>query len=154
MIHTRFFPEDTQKHAMIYRDPQIQTLNEGLRTLYRVTNPILCYTQRISIAAPTLDRSYENHIRHNEELGLFYVSFPAECTYMTNFRTNHGAACRMVTYYRDSETGYVKEIAVTQQLELRNGKDVTVLLYTNYKTDLVLSYDVYLLKQQKPTARL
>lgn len=152
MIHTKFFPEDDQKHAMIYRDPQIQTLNEGLRILYRVSNPILCYTQRISIRAPTLDRSYENHIRHNEEQGLFYVSFPAECTYMTNFRTNH-PSCRMVTYYRDPDSGYVKELTVTPQLELRNAKGVEILLYTNHKTDLVLSYDVYLMKT-KVSARL
>lgn len=139
------FPEDNQRHAMIYQDQTIHTLNEAVRMLYRVSNPILCYTQRIAIRYPTLDRAYENHVRHNEEQGLFYLTFPEECAYMARFRSN--LPCKMVTYYRDMKSETIKEIEIKPDLQLRNHPQTTLVVYTRHQTDLILSYDVYLMKR-------
>jgi hypothetical protein len=144
MNRAPLFPEDTQKHAMVYDGSTIQTLNEGVRILHRVSNPILCYRQHISLRYPMMDRAYEDHIQHNESEGLFYVSFPQECTYLARFHTH--PPCKMVTYYRDPAAGTIREIRMDSTTNLKNGPAVQLLVYTRHQKDLILSYDVYLTK--------
>lgn len=138
---TNFFPEDNQKHLLVYYDPSIQTLNDGLRRLMRISNPILRYTQTIAIAHPTTDRSYEGHVTHT---AVFRLSFPAECTMISGVRNNGG--CRMVSYYRDPSSGYVREWTVTPTDMIRNVKGMELVVYTNDRTEIILTYEVYLFK--------
>jgi len=137
---------DNQKHSIVYYDKHISTLNQGLQTLYHVSNPILMYKQRISIQNPSLDLSYYDHFSYNPSQQLFYLTFPSLCSAVSNFTNNHD--CKMITYYKDKYTGFIKEIQLTSStsLNLIDYTDVEILVYMDGKKDLVITFDVYLFK--------
>lgn len=142
-----FFPDDNQRHSLFYEDPTIQTLNQGIRFLHRVSNQMLRYRQHISLLNLFMDRSYEGLIRHNENEGLLHIRFPSECAGIGGIHTN--CNCKMVTYYRHPESGYVREIQITPKttIDVSRNRDIELTIYTNFQKDLVVSFDVYLLKR-------
>lgn len=137
---------DTQKHSIVYYDKHISTLNEGVRILYHISNPILMYKQRISVQNPSLDLSYSEHFSHNPSQHLFYLTFPSLCSAVSNFTNNYG--CKMAIYHKNNNTGFIKEIQLTQttSLNLIDYKDVQMLVYTDGKEDLIITFNVYLCK--------
>jgi hypothetical protein len=138
------FPEDNQRHLLIYEDRAIQTVNEGVRRLYRISNPLLRYQQRLPINNLTMDRSYEGLIRHNKEMGVLTVRFPSECAGIANIQNNRN--CKMAIYYRDTQTGYVREVSIKPHMIIDASRNIELIVYTNYHNDLVVSFDVYLMK--------
>lgn len=147
-----FFPEDTQRHALFYEDPNIQTLNQGIRFLYRVSNHMLRYRQQISLQNLFQDRSYEGLIHHRPEHGILTIRFPSECIGIGHIRNNRG--CRMVTYSRHS--GTVREITVTPRttMDLLRNREMELIIYTTFDKTLVISFDVYLQKVSSPRSAL
>lgn len=150
---TKYFPEDNQRHSLIYEDRTITNLNQGIRLLYRVSNTILRYRQSISIQNPFMDRSYESLIRYNQDQGTLHIRFPSECTGIGNIYNN--ANCKMVTYYRNPENGYIKEIQITPNttIDLSRNPEMELIIYTHFEKELVISFDVYLLKKTSTPLR-
>lgn len=148
-----YFPEDTQRHSLIYEDRTITTLNQGICLLYRVSNMILRYRQNISIQNLFMDRSYEGLIRHNEKLGFLHIRFPSECRGIG--RIHNSANCRMVSYYCNQENGYSKEIQITPHttIDVSRNPDMELTVYTNFEKNLVVSFDVYLQKNKMTPIR-
>lgn len=148
-----YFPEDHQRHSLIYEDKTVTTLNQGIRLLYRISNSILCYRQTISIQNLFMDRSYEGLIRYNQDQGTLHIRFPSECSGIGNISNN--SKCKMVTYYRNLENGYVKEIQITPQttIDLSRNPEMELIIYTHFEKDLVVSFDVYLLKKNNEQLR-
>lgn len=146
---TKYFPEDNQRHSLIYEDRTITTLNQGIHLLYRVSNSMLRYRQHISVKNLFMDRSYEGLIRHNEEQGFLHIRFPSECTGIGRITNN--VKCKMVTYYRNPENSYVKEIQITPHttLDILRNPEMELIIYTQFKKDLVISFDVYLSKKNQ-----
>ncbi len=142
------FPEDNQRHSLIYEDKTVTTLNQGIRLLYRISNLILRYRQTISIQNLFMDRSYEGLIRYNQDQGTLHIRFPSECTGIGNIYNN--THCKMVTYYRNPESGYIKEIQITSHttIDLSRNPEMELIVYTQFEKDLVVSFDVYLLKKK------
>lgn len=148
-----YFPEDNQRHSLFYEDSTIQTLNQGIRFLYRVSNSMLRYRQQISIQNLFLDRSYEGLIRHNIEQGILHIRFPSECVGIGRIQNN--AKCRMVSYYRQADTGYVREIQITSKttIDVARNPNMELTIYTNFEKNLVVSFDVYLVKNRNQSLR-
>jgi hypothetical protein len=138
------FPEDNQRHLLIYEDRTLQSMGDGMRRLYRISNPLLRYHQRLPINNLTMDRSYEGLIRHNEEMGVLTIRFPSESAGIGNIQNNRN--CKMSIYYRDTQTGYVREVSITSRMILDASRNIELIVYTNYHPDLVVSFDVYLMK--------
>lgn len=145
---TKYFPEDNQRHSLIYEDRTIATINQGIRLLYRVSNTILRYRQSISIQNLFMDRSYEGLIRYNQDQGTLHIRFPSECTGIGNIYNN--ANCKMITYYRNPDNSYVKEIQITPHttLDISRNSEIELIVYTQFKKDLIVSFDVYLAKKK------
>lgn len=146
-----YFPEDNQRHSLFYEDSTIQTLNQGIRFLYRVSNQMLRYRQHLSLQNLFMDRSYEGLIRHHPEQGTLIIRFPYECVGVGQIQNNQN--CRMVSYYRNANSGYVREIQITPEttIDLSRNREMELTVYTNFKDNLVVSFDVYL--QKRPTPR-
>lgn len=145
---TKHFPEDNQRHALIYEDQTIITLNQGIHLLYRISNSILRYRQHISVKNLFMDCSYEGLIRYNQDQGTLHIRFPSECTGIGNICNN--AQCKMVTYYRNTEYGYIKEIQITSHttIDLSRNPEIELIVYTQFKKDFIVSFDVYLAKKE------
>lgn len=150
---TSLFPEDTQPHTLIYYDRSLRTINQGVRMLHRISNPILRLHQQIPLRNLFLDRSYDGHIRHNEEQGILTITIPSPCFAVGGIRNNK--SCKMVTYYRHKENGYIKEIQLTPALlfDTKN-HEVTLTIYTQYHSDLIVSFDVFLVKSNAMISKL
>lgn len=150
---TSIFPEDTQPHVLIYYDRTLRTINQGLRMLHRISNPIVRVRQSISIRNLFLDRSYEGHIRHNPEQGILVITIPQECFAVGQIRNNR--SCKMVTYYRNKKNGYVKEIQLTpHHLFDTKNNEIEIIIYTNHHADLIVSFDVFLVKSKTLISKL
>jgi hypothetical protein len=95
-----------------------------------------------------MDRSYEGLIRYNQDQGTLHIRFPSECTGIGNIYNN--THCKMVTYYRNPESGYIKEIQITSHttIDLSRNPEMELIVYTQFEKDLVVSFDVYLLKKK------
>jgi hypothetical protein len=150
---TYAFPEDTQPHTLIYYDRSLRTINDGVRMLHRISNPILRLHQQLPIQNLFLDRSYEGHIRHNEEQGILTITIPSECIAVGGIRNNK--SCKMVTYYRNKENGYVKEIQLSPDhyFDTKN-HEVKITIYTQHHRNLIVSFDVFLVKPKALICRL
>ena len=144
------YPEDNQSHTFIYEDRTIQTLHQGLLTIHRVSNSLLRYRQVISLNDPVMDSSYKGLIRYNQDQGILSIRFPSECDGVGRIRNTGGS--RMVTYYRNTDTGYVKEIQIKPNttLDVSRNKDIELIVYTDQRRDMIVSFDVYLIKKQTP----
>jgi hypothetical protein len=135
---------------VIYRSPHIRTLQQAVRILYSISQPILCYRQTISMINPELDHVYMGCIRNDPENHLFTISFPSELYgYVTRIRNSRD--CRMVTYWKHPITEFIEEIEINKKTELNlfhrsSLYDPSIRIYTKGHTDLVISFDVYLFK--------
>lgn len=143
----------TMPYQAVYRaEPRgaIQTLGKALRVLYAVPQPILHYTQRISLVAPDLDLTFANHVHHDRENQIVTISFPSELVgVITRIRNSH--KCRMVTYWRDPVTDFIREIQIEPTTEInhlvaKNPYPQSIRIYTGGVEDLVVSFDVWLFK--------
>ena len=139
---------DNQKHNVVYYDKQIYTLNMALRRLYHITNPILKYTQIISLQNPYLDLFFKEYIHYDHTTEILTISFPTQCSVITNISNNYN--CRMVTYFKDPLTDYIKEIQITTRTNLNiiDFKDLKLRIYTEGKYKIMVHFDVYLFKNK------
>lgn len=139
---------DNYKHSIFYYNRKITTLNEALRILYLVSNPILIYKQAISLQNPYLDISYTEHIHHKLSEHLFYLTFPPHLTAVGNFKNNYN--CKMVIYFTDKITNFIREIELNSStyLNLLDYKNVQMVMYTRGKEDIILSFQAILSKKK------
>ncbi len=135
---------------VICRLPSVHTLQQAIRILYSVPQPILCYRQTISMIAPDTDHTFLGCIKNDPENHLLTISFPSELYgYITQIRNSRN--CRMVTYYRHPVTDFVQEIQITSATELNlfhpsPASAPSLRIYTQGHNDLSVSFDVYLFK--------
>jgi hypothetical protein len=135
--------------SVVYDDPEITSLSEGLRILPTVPHPFLRIRYTLSLKEFHTDPIFSRLVRH-EKNGTFRLTFPT-CASVTNIRMNR--ACRMVTYYRDKKTRYLQEIQVTRHTHLflqeYPSTEITIYIedHKNHK-DLVLSFDLYLARSK------
>lgn len=148
---TSNFPEDNQRHALIYQ-AGISTINQGVRLLYRVSNKALRYNQQIHIGNLGYDRSYEGLIEYRPDSGILSIRFPNECAGIGRIRNNKGV--RMIAYYRNLYTGYVREITIGPSTTLDASTTELIIYNTDLSKDLVVSFDVYLVKSLKMKSAL
>ena len=134
-------------NGVVYDDPEITTLSEGLRILPTVPHPFLRIRYTLSLKEFQSDRAFSRHVHYEPEHGTFRLSFPSACASVSNLRMNK--PCRMVTYYRDKETQYIKEIQVTRHthLFLLDHPLTEITIYLEDDRDLVLSFDLYLIRK-------
>ena len=137
----------SQPYAMIYHDAETRTLHEGIRILHSIPNPILCYRQMLDTINPYSDISYLKHIIHDPANDLITLTFPPECCWISNLRNSWN--CKMVTYYKDVESSYIKEITITPSMnfDLMSHQDVKIIIYTRGKMNIEIFFDVYLMKK-------
>lgn len=135
-------------NGVVYDDPEITTLSEGLRILPTVPNPFLRIRYTLSLKEFTSDPIFSSHVRYEPSHGTFRVSFPSACASVTNLRMNK--PCRMVTYYRDKETKYIKEIQVSRHthLCLLDHPSTEITIYLENDHGLVLYFDLYLIRKK------
>lgn len=135
---------------VIYRSRSIRTVQQALRMLYSIPQPILCYRQTIHINAPEIDHVYAGCIHNDVENHLLTISFPSELYgYITRIRNSRD--CRMVTYWKHPITEFIQEVEITSTTELslfhrHATHEPSLRIYTQGYTDLIVTYDVYLFK--------
>jgi hypothetical protein len=135
----------SQPYAMIYHDHETRTLQEGIRILHSIPNPILCYRQALSTTNPYSDIAYVKHILHDPANDLITLTFPPECCWVSNLRNSWN--CKMVMYYKDVESSYIKEIIVTPSMNFDlMSHPVKIIMYTRGKMNIDIFFDVYLMK--------
>lgn len=148
-------PYSTVKpYQAVYRsDPSsaIRTLGQALRILYAVPQPILHYTQRISMIAPHTDLCFQEHVRNDRENQIVTITFPSELVgIVTCIRNSH--QCRMVTYWKDPVMEFIREVQIDKTIEINclvrgeNRYPQSIRIYTQGIEDLVVSFDVWLFK--------
>jgi len=117
-----------------------------MRVLHSISNPILCYQQILRIDDVYSDIAYRKHVIHDPENEQIILTFPSECFWIANLRNSRN--CKMVTYHKDMETSYIKEITITPSMNFDLiSQDVKIIIYTNGKTNLEIYFDVYLMKK-------
>lgn len=129
---------------MIYHDPQCTSLQEGLRTLHSISNPIFSYRQIISLKNPYYDITYKPYYHYNPINEIITLSFPREYTWITNLQNSQ--QCKMVSYYKDIVHSYIKEITITPSMNIRIHPNTIIIIYTKGKKDIDISFDAYLMK--------
>jgi hypothetical protein len=135
----------SQPYAMIYHDHETHALQEGIRILHSIPNPILCYRQTLSTTNPYSDIAYVKHIIHDPANDLITLTFPPECCWVSNLRNSWN--CKMVMYYKDVELSYIKEIIVTPSMNFDlMSHPVKIIMYTRGKMNIEIFFDVYLMK--------
>jgi len=135
-----------QPYAMIYHDNTRRTLHEGMIILQSISNPILCYQQILRTDDIYSDIAYRKHVNHDPANEQIILSFPPECIWIANLRNSHN--CKMVTYHKDIETSFIKEITVIPSMNFDlMSHDVSIIIYTNGKTNIEIYFDVYLVKK-------
>ena len=87
--------------SVVYDDPEMTSLSEGLRILPTVPHPFLRIRYTLSLKEFHTDPVFSRLVRH-EKNGTVRLTFPSACASVTNIRMNR--TCRMVTYYRDKKS--------------------------------------------------
>jgi hypothetical protein len=138
-------------YAMMYHEKQCQTLNEGIRKLNAIPNPILWYQHTVYANNINADLSYAPYITHDIANEMITLRFPKECKWIANVRNNHN--CKMVMYYKDVQSyinniTYLKEVTIqsTMNIDTRLEHDVAIRIYTRGIRDLEIYFDMYLVK--------
>ena len=133
---------------MIHCDPKVTTVNEGLRKLYSLKNPILKYTQNIPIHNIYYDLSYSSLIDVRPENQTLTIRFPKECSIVSNFMNNHN--CKMCLQYFDKKTDRLIQVCTNpfMNVNLVHYRDIQLIVYTKNKQDLIISFDTYLIKNK------
>lgn len=135
-----------QPYAMIYHDTETRTLQEGIRVLHSISNPMLCYQQILRIDDIYSDIAYRKHVIHDPANEKIILTFPSECIWIANLRNSQN--CKMVTYHKDMDTSFIKEITVIPSMNFDLiSHDVNIIIYTNGKTNIEIYFDVYLVKK-------
>lgn len=140
----------TSQRTVFQAEPftSIRTLGQAIRILHSVPHPLLRYRQHISLLSPDLDLTYSGHIRHDRENHLVTISFPSELKgIITRIKNSHH--CRMVSYSKNPITEFIEEIQIDHKTELnclQTYYPPVIRIYTRGIEDLVISFDVYLVK--------
>ena len=129
-------------YAMIYHDSYCTTLQEGLRILNQIPNPILSYCQIISLSNLQRDIKYKPYINHDPVHEIIKLTFPPEITWIANIHNTHH--CKMVSYYKDNS--YIKEISINPSTNIKIGPDTNIIIYTKGQKDVNITFNVYLMK--------
>lgn len=149
---------EVPRHRVVYRSQTIRTLSQARSALAHLPHPVLSYCQIVALHAPERDADFHGCIRVDREKELAYVSFPKGLTgYVTRIQNSRG--CRMVTYWKDPDTGFLQEVEITPDVELllpsrSGGEDPVLRIYTRGVEEITMRFDVYLLRTGGGRARL
>lgn len=142
---------NSQPYAMIHRDPTCQTLNEAIRKMNAIPNPIFCYKHTVYANNTNSDLSFASYIVHDVANEIITLRFPPECKWIANLKNNHH--CKMVTYYKDGMSNlgngtYLKELTITPHVNIdtRAHQEATIRIYTRGIANLEIYFDMYLVK--------
>ena len=140
---------NSQPYAMIHRDTQCQTLNEGIRKMNAIPNPIFCYQQTVYANNIHSDLSYACYIAQDIANERIALTFPKECKWIANIRNN--ASCKMVLYYKNVHSTlnlgtYFSEVEVTPHMNINtwSENDTKIIIYTRGNKHLEIYFDMYL----------
>ncbi len=131
-------------HTMIYYDDNITNLNDAIKKISIIHNPILKYKQSIPIYDLYKDSAYKNLIRYEKENKKLYLSFPSQCFCISNITNNYNN--KMIMYHKEPNNNILKEIIITSNLFLNPLNKNTIIIQTNDENDLIISFDVYIHK--------
>lgn len=140
---------NSQPYAMIHYDKSCQTLNEGIRKMNAIPNPIFCYTQTVYANNIQSDLSYGTYIVHDVANERIVLTFPKECKWIANIRNN--ANCKMVLYYKNvhsdlNQGTYFSEVIVTPHMNINTWSEngTKIMIYTQGNKQLEIYFDMYL----------
>jgi len=126
----------------MYRDSSIKTLNPALHTLYSISESKLTYQQRLDVRNIYADMSYSPYVQHRTEHEIITLTFPRECTSISNLTNNYG--CKMVYYWQVN--GFVSEVEIKPGMTVSIDRETVITIYTRSKPDLVITFDMTLTK--------
>ena len=136
-------------YPLVRVEKTVQTLGHAVRLLHEGRAPVLRYRQRISLRNPHEDLCYEGHAVYDRPNQIWTVSFPPELVGVVSGVTPSHRGVRIVTYVRDEETDFIREVQVEKGTILpcvRVGWRPSLRIYTKGIEGLVVSFDVWLLK--------
>jgi len=141
-------------YAMLYHDKQCQTLNEAIRKMNGIPNPVFWYQHTVYADNINSDLSYASYITHDVANQIITLRFPKECKWIANVRNNHN--CTMVMYYKDIQSylnniTHLKEVTIqpTMNIDTRVQNEVAIRIYTRGNKNLEIYFDMYLVKPVK-----
>ena len=142
---------NSQPYAFIHHDKQCVTLNEAIRKMNAISNPVFCYEHIVYAYNINSDLSYAPYIINDTTNEIITLKFPKECKWIANVRNNY--KCKMVMYYKDIQTYlnqgvYLKEIEIdsSMNIDTRTHQDTTIRIYTRGHRNLEIYFDMYLVK--------
>jgi hypothetical protein len=141
-------------YAMMYYDKTCQTLNEGIRKMNAIPNPVYCYQHTIYANNTHSDLSYASYITHVVASEMIILTFPKECKWIANLRNNYNykmvLQCKNVHTYLNQGTS-LSEIVVTPEMNIdtRAENDIKIMIYTRGNKHLEIYFDMYLMKPIK-----
>ena len=142
---------NSQPYALIYRDQQCQTLNEAMRKMNAISNPVFCYQHTVYANNINSDLSYAPYITDDIANEIITLTFPKECKWIAHLRNNYN--CKMVMYYKDIQTylnrgTYLKEVTIhpSMNIDTRPHQETAIRIYTQGNSKLEIYFDMYLLK--------
>lgn len=140
----------TSQRTVFQAEPftSIRTLGQAIRILHSIPHPLLRYRQQISLLSPDLDQTYSGHIRHDHENQILTISFPSELKGIIR-RIQNSHHCIMVSYSKNPITEFIEEIQIDRKTELnclQTYYPPVIRIYTRGIEDLIISFDVYLIK--------
>jgi len=141
-------------YAMLYHDTSCQTLNEGIRKLHAIPNPVFCYPHTVYADNIHSDLSYASYITHDVANQIITLRFPKECKWIANIRNNHN--CTMIMYYKDIQSylnniTHIKEVTIqpNMNIDTRAQNEVAIRIHTRGNKNLEIYFDMYLVKPVK-----
>ena len=142
---------NSQPYAYIYHDSNCVTLNEAIRKIHIIPNPVFCYQHTVYANNTNSDVAYAPFITHDIANEMITLKFPKECRWIANLCTNY--KCKMVMYYKDIQNYlnqgiYMKEITIdpTMNIDTRPEQDIRIQIYTQGNRQLEIYFDMYLVK--------
>jgi hypothetical protein len=150
---------ETPDHHAIYHAKEIHTLSHALLVHASLPQPILRFRQTLYMKLPDYDTTYSGCITYDVAHHILRIRFPTEC-YGYIRRIQNSRRCRMVTYWEHPETGFVREVELTEKgvcnAKGRTSSELSLFcpmrepvlyIYTGGYDDLTVSFDVYLVKR-------
>jgi histidinol phosphatase-like PHP family hydrolase len=141
-------------YAMLYHDTSCQTLNEGIRKLHSIPNPVFWYQHTVYADNIHSDLSYASYITHDVANQIITLRFPKECKWIANIRNNHN--CTMIMYYKDIQSylnniTHLKEVTIqpNMNIDTRAQNEVAIRIHTRGNKNLEIYFDMYLVKPVK-----
>ena len=149
---------ETPAHHAVYHAHGIHTLSHALLVHSSLPHPILRFRQTLYMKNPDYDLTYSGCITYDATQHLLTIRFPTECYgYIRRIQNSRG--CRMVTYWQHPETGFIREVDLTEEAGRGKSRMTSELslfcpmrepvlsIYTGGYDDLTVSFDVYLVKR-------